>query len=258
MSKTQQFSLKWSEYLNHITNTFDSLRATEQFVDVTLCCEGRKIRAHKLILSTCSLYFREVFQENPCQHPVIIFKNVNYEDLAAIIDFMYQGEVSVLKEHMPSFLHTAELLSVQGLTERGGAVNEEQGRNDPLAGPSWRGQGEVHKRAKRKRSHGDSSQHFAKSASKSTNDAEDDVSDDNLAFVDVTCIKKEFTEGQGPKILSVQSGDSQHSSRMEIEDSSSNFPMESSKLLFCLLSQKNYSNHLLFISFKNPVKEQRM
>lgn len=117
MTVPHQFSLRWNNYLRHITLAFDSLRSQEDLVDVTLSCEGRKIRAHKVLLSACSSYFRDIFKENPCQHPVIIFKNVKYEDLQAIIEFMYQGEVNVVQESLPSFLHTAELLSVQGLTD---------------------------------------------------------------------------------------------------------------------------------------------
>ncbi|XP_055594615.1 longitudinals lacking protein, isoforms H/M/V-like isoform X2 [Uranotaenia lowii] len=116
----QQFSLRWNNYTNYITGAFDSLRYEEDLVDVTLCCEGRKIRAHKILLSACSAYFKDIFKENPCQHPVIIFKNVKYSDLMAIVEFMYQGEVSVVQESLPSFLHTAELLSIRGLTDNSG------------------------------------------------------------------------------------------------------------------------------------------
>lgn len=117
MSSSQQFSLKWTNYTNHITNAFDSLRSKEDFCDVTLCVEGRKIRAHKVLLSACSTYFKEIFKENPCQHPVIIFKNVKYDDLLSIVVYMYQGEVNIEQDALPTFLHTAEMLSVQGLTE---------------------------------------------------------------------------------------------------------------------------------------------
>lgn len=117
-SSTEQFSLRWNNYLSHITFALDSLRTQEDLVDVTLSCEGKKIRAHKVLLSACSSYFRDIFKENPCQHPVIIFKNVKYDDLIAIIEFMYQGEVNVVQDSLPSFLNTAELLSVQGLTDR--------------------------------------------------------------------------------------------------------------------------------------------
>lgn len=113
----QQFSLRWHSFANHLAFSFDALRCEEDLVDVTLCCEGKKIRAHKIILSVCSSYFRETFSENPCKHPVIIFKNVKYTDLQSLIEFMYKGEVSISQDSLSSFLHVAEMLQVRGLSE---------------------------------------------------------------------------------------------------------------------------------------------
>lgn len=60
-----------------------------------------------------------IFQDNPCQHPVIIFRNVKFEDLEALVSFMYKGEVNVEQDALASFLSTAELLEVKGLTSSG-------------------------------------------------------------------------------------------------------------------------------------------
>lgn len=117
MASQQSFSLRWNDYSSHIARAFESLRYEEDLVDVTLYCEGRRIRAHKMVLSACSSYFKDIFKENPSQHPIIIFKNVKYSDLVSLVEFMYQGEVVVLQESLPSFLHTAELLSVRGLAD---------------------------------------------------------------------------------------------------------------------------------------------
>lgn len=130
MGSSQQFSLRWNNYLKHITCAFDTLRTDEDLVDVTLSCEGKRIRAHKMLLSACSTYFRDLFKENPCQHPVIIFRNVKFDDLAALIDFMYQGEVNVVQEQLASFLTTAELLAVQGLTDGSGKNNDSLAEDD--------------------------------------------------------------------------------------------------------------------------------
>ncbi|KAH0954990.1 hypothetical protein HN011_003177 [Eciton burchellii] len=124
MGSSQQFSLRWNNYLKHITCAFDMLRSDEELVDVTLSCEGKRIRAHKMLLSACSTYFRDLFKENPCPHPVIIFRNVKFDDLSALINFIYQGEVNVLQEQLASFLTTAELLAVQGLTDGTGKDND--------------------------------------------------------------------------------------------------------------------------------------
>ncbi|XP_047987470.1 protein abrupt-like [Leguminivora glycinivorella] len=117
MNNAPQLSLRWNNYVSHVTEAFNVLRFENDLVDVTLCCDGGKIKAHKMLLSACSNYFRQVFKETPCQHPVIIFRNVKFEDLNAIVNFMYHGEVNILQEQLESFLMTAELLEVKGLTD---------------------------------------------------------------------------------------------------------------------------------------------
>lgn len=47
--------------------------------------------------------------------------------MAALVDFMYQGEVNVVQEQLASFLTTAELLAVQGLTDGTGKDNDSLG-----------------------------------------------------------------------------------------------------------------------------------
>ncbi|XP_075159059.1 uncharacterized protein LOC142232213 isoform X2 [Haematobia irritans] len=116
MTAPQQYSLRWNNYFRHLTYALDNHRVNDDFVDVSLLCDGRKIKAHKVVLSACSSYFKEIFTENPHPHPVIIFKFIKFEDLNSIIEFMYQGEVNVQQEALQSFLQTAELLAVQGLT----------------------------------------------------------------------------------------------------------------------------------------------
>ncbi|XP_059487847.1 protein bric-a-brac 2-like isoform X42 [Neocloeon triangulifer] len=121
---SHQYSLRWNNYVKHVSTAFEALRCDRDLVDVTLSCEGKKIPAHKMLLSACSSYFKSLFKENPCQHPVIIFRNVAFDDLMALVDFMYKGEVNVEQEQLASFLNTAELLEVQGLTNSGKDVEK--------------------------------------------------------------------------------------------------------------------------------------
>ncbi|XP_049840652.1 protein bric-a-brac 1-like isoform X2 [Schistocerca gregaria] len=115
-----QFCLRWNNFQINITSALESLKSDEDLVDVTLTCDGQNVKAHKVILSACSPYFRNVFKENPCQHPVVILKDVRYEDVQALLSFMYQGEVYISQDRLAPFLHTAELLQVRGLA---GAAN---------------------------------------------------------------------------------------------------------------------------------------
>lgn len=62
MAEPQHFCLRWNNYQSSITSAFENLRDDEDFVDVTLACDGRSIKAHRVVLSACSPYFRELLK----------------------------------------------------------------------------------------------------------------------------------------------------------------------------------------------------
>jgi len=62
MVDTQHFCLRWNNYQSSITSAFENLRDDEDFVDVTLACDGKSLKAHRVVLSACSPYFRELLK----------------------------------------------------------------------------------------------------------------------------------------------------------------------------------------------------
>ncbi|XP_045585273.1 protein abrupt isoform X4 [Procambarus clarkii] len=118
MGSDQHFCLRWNNFHSNIATSFEHLRDHEDFVDVTLACEGRSLKAHKVVLSACSPYFRNLLKQNPCQHPIIILRDVAYVDMSALLSFVYQGEVYVSQDRLTTFLRTAEMLHIKGLTEQ--------------------------------------------------------------------------------------------------------------------------------------------
>ena len=97
-------------------NFSESLKETKEnddFFDVTLACEDDQIEAHKLVLSACSSFFRNILKRNPHAHPLLYLKGVKIEDLRNILEYMYSGEVRVESTLVTSFLQTAEDLQVR-------------------------------------------------------------------------------------------------------------------------------------------------
>lgn len=62
MGSDQHFCLRWNNFHSNIATSFEHLRDHEDFVDVTLACEGRSLKAHKVVLSACSPYFRNLLK----------------------------------------------------------------------------------------------------------------------------------------------------------------------------------------------------
>ncbi|CAO1424419.1 unnamed protein product [Diamesa serratosioi] len=113
----QQYCLRWHNHPSNLTGVLISLLQREALCDVTLAVEGETIKAHQTILSACSPYFESIFIQNSHPHPIMYLKDVGYEELKAIIEYMYKGEVNVAQRSLPKFLKTAEGLQVKGLTE---------------------------------------------------------------------------------------------------------------------------------------------
>ena len=115
--ENEKFCLRWNDFESNISVAFRELRDDKDFFDVTLCCDDEQLQAHKVILSACSPFFRNVLRRNPHQHPLLYLKGVKYSDLQSVLNFMYHGEVNVAQEELDSFLSVAEDLKVKGLTQ---------------------------------------------------------------------------------------------------------------------------------------------
>lgn len=100
---------------NAIFNALSYYFSQETFTDVTLACDGKFYPLHKLVLSTCSEYLKNIFENTPCKHPVIVLHDIKYSELEALLSYMYSGEVSVPQSTLPLLIRAAELLQIKGL-----------------------------------------------------------------------------------------------------------------------------------------------
>ncbi|KAH8269319.1 hypothetical protein KR018_003654 [Drosophila ironensis] len=145
MDPQQQFCLKWNSYSSNLAITFSNLFKSDVLADVTLYCDGAVFKAHKLILAACSKKFADLFENTPTNGQcVIILEATTPENMAALLEFMYKGEVHVSQEALNSFLKSAESLQVKGLSTETGRLAAQQaqqqhmGDNSPLDSPTGR------------------------------------------------------------------------------------------------------------------------
>ena len=127
--KHEAFCIRWKGFQCNIIDSLGGVRGDEDFADVTISCGGdggssapspsssSSVRAHKLILASCSNYFRRILRDTPCQHPVIILGDVEHSILEALVTYMYRGEVFVSEDRLPSFFAAAQSLEIKGIAE---------------------------------------------------------------------------------------------------------------------------------------------
>ena len=109
--------LRWEDHHKSFFELAEDLCHQEQFIDVTISCGDQNFPAHKLILSVCSPYFKNLFLRNPCKHPIVVLKDVHYKYMKLLLIFMYRGEVAVPQEDLAGLLKVARSLQVRGLAE---------------------------------------------------------------------------------------------------------------------------------------------
>ena len=113
---SERFSLKWNDFHSNVSKTFSALRTEEEFQDVTLVsADLQQVSAHKVVLSACSKYFKNILQQNRHSNPLLCLDGVTSSELQSVLDYIYQGEVQVYQENLDRFLAVAERFQLEGL-----------------------------------------------------------------------------------------------------------------------------------------------
>ena len=86
--------------------------------DVTIVGDDNmQMKAHKLVLSASSKYFREIFRNNPSPNLVLCMEGIGSTKLTQILDYIYNGELALFQEDLDEFLTTAKRFKLEGLLE---------------------------------------------------------------------------------------------------------------------------------------------
>ena len=114
----EKFSLKWNQFGSSTQNTFRNLLNDQNFADVTLVSgDNKQIKAHKVILSSCSKFFNQILLSNTHPHPLLFLKDICHSDLLSIIQFVYLGQTEVTQDDLDHFMEAAKALQIEGLIE---------------------------------------------------------------------------------------------------------------------------------------------
>jgi len=113
---SDSFLLKWSDHQSTVIQSFELLRSEKEFYDVTLVSDDQlTFSAHKLVLSACSIFFRNILKSNVHSHPLLYLHGIKAEDLKQVLDFIYLGCVNVMKDDLDKFLELSNKLEVKGV-----------------------------------------------------------------------------------------------------------------------------------------------
>lgn len=119
-SSSPTFYINWHRYDRNLHEKFSEYRDRELFTDVTICCGQKSFACHKIILSASSLYFKQLLDRRSQDHDhndqaTIFLTNFHVWEIEALLNFMYNGEITVLQSQLPSLMRSGAALQVKGL-----------------------------------------------------------------------------------------------------------------------------------------------
>ena len=113
---SEKFNLRWNDFESNASKSFKLFRNESYLHDVTLVSDDYKqIPAHKLVLSACSEYFRNILQQTKQAQPLLCLDGINQTDLQHVLDYVYDGEVKIQQQDLDRFLNIAQRLKLEGL-----------------------------------------------------------------------------------------------------------------------------------------------
>ena len=86
----------------------------DDFKDVTLISDDKKaLKAHRNILSACSPLFKNIFQMDTNNHPVIYLRGIKHSEIESILQFIYLGETKLSEDCLNELLLVAKSLEIE-------------------------------------------------------------------------------------------------------------------------------------------------
>lgn len=78
---------------------------------------------------------QSLLSQNYDKHPIFILKDVKYQELKAMMDYMYRGEVNISQDQLGALLKAAESLQIKGLSDNRKGETETRKSTPAVAPP---------------------------------------------------------------------------------------------------------------------------
>ena len=124
---SEKFCLKWNDFHSNVSKSFSILRNEDYLHDVTIVSDdNEQVTAHKLVLSTCSEYFKGIFKKNKHSNLLLCLEGLSSKDVRNMMDYMYNGELQIFQDDLDRFLNVAQRLKLEGLIADPNADQKEE------------------------------------------------------------------------------------------------------------------------------------
>lgn len=107
---------------NHPRNAFavlNELRQNRDLCDITLVVETVKFHAHRVVLASCSAYFKAMFTHgfHECNKRTVELKDIHPCIFSTLIDFMYTSQITISDRNVLELLPQAVMFQMDDVIE---------------------------------------------------------------------------------------------------------------------------------------------
>ena len=105
-------------YVSYMREMMDDLLSSPESADVTIVTDDkREVRAHKAVLKASSGFFKSYLGTYSHQNQLVFLRGVNYEELNALLHFIYLGEAQVESGKIGHFIQVGKELDIKGIRD---------------------------------------------------------------------------------------------------------------------------------------------
>lgn len=133
MENPGKYKIKWYNFHQVLGFNLNKFWKEKKYCDVTICVEGKLIPAHRVILASCSPYFEQMVDTS--EHLLIQLVGAKYDDVIAILELAYKGEVDIAHGSFKRFMKTATELKIKGVLHNGEPIELAADKKLPSAPP---------------------------------------------------------------------------------------------------------------------------
>ena len=112
----EMYSVTWPTYSDHLKIMMKELMMNEDFSDVTLVTEDKKLlKANMNILGACSSVFKDLLKKEKNSNTIMYLRGIQFSEMESILQFIYLGEATFYEERMNEFMMVAKSLEIKDL-----------------------------------------------------------------------------------------------------------------------------------------------
>ena len=130
LTMTVYNKVSYDKFESHTLNAFSTWRESLELSDVTLAShDGKKFKAHKIVLTASSPVFREILTDTSNSLPIVYLRGVEGNMLNHMLDFVYKGEVDLPETDMEEFLNFTGEMKINGMNREEIAFDDDNNAN---------------------------------------------------------------------------------------------------------------------------------